>query len=229
MTNEATTTTTDTSGTPPPPGTGSGDGAPPPQPKGGTEASGTALGAAITPPSKEGDGAQGKPTTSATADISLSFPDGVVVDKALMDKFVPLAKEYGLKSEQAQKIADLYMEKVSEHQKSVTEAWEKQQKEWQAANRKDADIGGAKYDANVEVARTAIDKFGGDALRKEIDALGIGDNPVLLKAWYAVGKAMSPDKAGLTGQRPNIQQNDEEARNRKMYPSMYNPDGTRKQ
>lgn len=225
MTTEATTTTTDTSNAPPP--GGAGGGAPPPAPNGGTETPSTALGGTAAPPPNTTESTQGKPNTSAE-EISLQFPDGVVVDKALMDKFVPVAKELGLKSEQAQKLANMYMEQVKSQQTAVTDAWASQQKEWQAANRKDADIGGAKYDANVEVARSAIAKFGGETLAKEIDALGIGDNPVLLKAWYAVGKAMATDKAGLTGAKPGTADNDPEAGNRKMYPSMYNADGTRK-
>jgi len=212
------------------PATGSGSGAPPagtppaanetPKPDG--------KGAESTPPASKEGSALGKPTTSAATEIALSFPEGVVVDKELVDKFVPMAKEFGLKNEQAQKLANLYLDRVKAQETATTDAWKAQQKEWQELNRKDPDIGGVKYDANVEVARSAIEKFGGEALRKEIDALGIGDNPVLLKAWYQVGKAMAPDKALPTGAKPGAGANDEETQYRQQYPSMYNADGTRK-
>jgi hypothetical protein len=189
-------------------------------PKAGTE---------VAPPKSDDSSALGKPTKSVAEDIKLNFPDGVVVDKELVEKFTPLAKEFGLKNDQAQKLVDMYVERNKAQQTAVTEAWTGQQKEWAAANRADKDIGGQAYDANVEMARSAIDRFGGDVLRKEIDALGIGDNPALLKAWVAVGKAMSPDHVGRIGNRANQGNADEEAQYRKMYPSMYNPDGTRKQ
>jgi hypothetical protein len=198
-----------------------------PAPAAAPETSGTALGGAPTLPAKPVEGDAGKPTKPAeVADIVLKFPDGMQVDKDLVDKFTPIAKELGLKSDQAQKIANLYAERIQAQEKSVTDAWANQQKSWAEANRKDPEIGGPNYDANVAVAREAISKFGGEALRKEIDELGIGDNPALLKAWVQIGKATGTDKVGRTGQPVPV--HDENAVNRKLYPSMFNADGTPK-
>lgn len=186
-----------------------------------TPTPGTALGE-VTQPTKPAEGEPGKPAKAAESDIVLQFPDGVTVDKELVDKFVPLAKELGLKKEQAQKLADMYVERIQKQGSETTEAWKEQQKSWAEANRKEL---GKSYDSDVALARQAIAKFGGDALRKEIDALGVGDNPALLKAFVAIGKAVSDDKVAI-GQPPIT--NNEDSIQRKLYPTMFNADGTKK-
>lgn len=55
---------------------------------------------------------------------------------------------------------------------------------------------GNAYDQRVAAANFAIDKLGGDELRNELDAAGLGASPVVLKALAQVGGIMAEDGVG---------------------------------
>lgn len=148
------------------------------------------------------------------------MPEGLNVDAKALEGFKALAKESGLDAPKAQKMFDAY---VAQHQAGVAAAeaaWAKQQADWKAQLEGDADFGGKALAVNVDYARKAIGRFGGEALAKELDGLGLGNHPVLVKAFAAIGKAMADDSvAGSTpGAKPV---NSEEALLRALYPSMY--------
>lgn len=43
---------------------------------------------------------------------SFNMPEGLVIDQAMLDKFLPIARELNLTQLQAQKLVDLYSEQV---------------------------------------------------------------------------------------------------------------------
>lgn len=169
------------------------------------------------------EGATTEPgTTPATqvADIEIKVPDGVEVDAATMDRFKPLAKEMKLDSAGAQKLVDLYIDSQTNFSKKAEAAWTATKEQWREAVSKDTEIGGAKFEETVRVARQAIEKFGGQALKQALNDLGIGNHPEIVRFAYKVGKAISEDSiGGTTGAPP--QQNSEEAAYRAAFPSMF--------
>lgn len=120
-------------------------------------------------------------------------PEGLELDKELSDKFTDVAKELGLNNEQANKVVGLYAEKVMDMQKAQTEAWNKQVSDWASELKSDPDFGGAKFEENAEIARMAINKFGGDELKQALNDTGLGNHPAFVKWAYKIGMAMSED------------------------------------
>lgn len=146
----------------------------------------------------EGDG-KGDGKTDANADAieytDFQVPEGIVIDEEKLGQFVPIAKELGLNQEQAQKVVDLYAGiEAKNHQ-----AWADQIGKWADETRADPDIGGAKLDESMKAATTAIEAFGGKDLLDRINSSGLGCDPVTLRAWAKVGRALSEDKTLAPG------------------------------
>jgi hypothetical protein len=64
---------------------------------------------------------------------------------------------------------------------------------WGEAVKTDQEIGGAKLDENLAVARRAVDAFGSPALKELLNTTGLGNHPEVVKAFYKAGKAISED------------------------------------
>lgn len=55
----------------------------------------------------------------------------------------------------------------------------------------DKDFGGDAFDANLGVARKAIETFGSKELTELLDASGFGNHPAVIRAFWKAGKAIS--------------------------------------
>ena len=54
---------------------------------------------------------------------------------------------------------------------------------------------GRDYDLNVELARSALNKFGSQELTEYLDSSGFGNNPHLIRAFVNIGKSVLEDDA----------------------------------
>ena len=78
-------------------------------------------------------------------------------------------------------------------------------------------------DAVKEIVRTRAKSILSTKIR---DETGLGNHPLLVKSWVAIGKTMAEDGApGPAGTPPA---NGEAEQMKRMFPSMYNEDGTPK-
>lgn len=123
-------------------------------------------------------------------EIKIKFPDGVVADEALLGKFVPLAKDLKLNSEGAQKLVDLFAEaqKASEtrHMEQITQ--------WAEEAKTDKEIGGEAFDANLAIAKKAMDRLATPGLREVLIKSGLGNHKDVIKVFMQVGKLISEDR-----------------------------------
>ena len=137
----------------------------------------------------------GKPHEPEVPDrYDLKMPEGVEPDAALLEKATPLFKELKLTGEQAQKLSDLYADKLAETRKVQLDAWNGGLEGWRSAAKADAEIGGAKFAENVGAARSALDRFGTPELKQALDEYGLGNHPELIRFCFRVGKALAEDR-----------------------------------
>lgn len=154
---------------------------------GGAQTAGTqpATGSAGTNP----DGGMQKPGDgqNATQDPykDLTLPDGAAVDQTQMAKYKDLAKNLNLKPEAAQAILDFEAERLSAGAAAAAAAWQEQVKQEH----------GDKLPLVLATCAKAIDQFGGDELRTLLDQTGLGNHPLLVKAFYKAGTLMKEDKS----------------------------------
>lgn len=175
-------------------------------------------------PGAAGDDAANKAEAAKAAvgaDVAVKLPDGVQADDVLLGKFIPLAKELGLKSEGAQKLADLFIEAQKGWTERANAEGDKLRKGWVDELKSDKDFGGANFDANAQSARKAVMKYATKEERAWLDETGLGDAPQLVRMMARIGKAIAEDSiAGATaGNGAVTAAQSEGARLRAMYPN----------
>lgn len=158
----------------------------------------------VTPPEGQGTqtqpGAGGDPKTGAPADYELKAPEGTQVPPENLKAFATDAKAMGLSAEQAQKLVEYQSKASAAAQAANDAAWAQTQKEWDASIRADAELGGAAFEANRDIATKALARFGTPKLAQELGRIGYGQAPEFQRLLLRVGKAIAEDSvAGATG------------------------------
>lgn len=148
--------------------------------------------AAATPPASPGGEAApgGSEPAKAPDAVDLKIPEGLLADDPIVSALKAGAKELG---PQAQKLVDAYAQSQAAQEQKVKAALAEQVKDWGEQLKGDKEFGGAKFDANLNVARRAVERFGSPELKEFFDSTGLGNHPAIVKAFHAVGKALAED------------------------------------
>jgi len=122
------------------------------------------------------------------------MPEGMPVDEALLNDFKPLAKELDLPQEKAQKLIDLYAEKVAPlMQQRQVDAWNETRKGWVETAKLDKEIGGDKFDPALADAMRVVNTLGTPELKQVFNDYGIGDNPEVVRVFARMAKYLKED------------------------------------
>lgn len=129
---------------------------------------------------------------------SYDFGETALTGKGFTEKFVEVAKEKGLSQEQASGVYNMFAEieqAAMDKQSAIAESWKAEVKKmWP----------GAAMAQNVAAAREAFSKFGGKELAALMKKTGMGDNPLVLKTFAAINKAISEDGFTQDGGKPPV-------------------------
>ncbi len=134
------------------------------------------------------------------ADFTL--PEGVTADAALLGELKDLAKGLNLTQAQAQQLADLGLKQLQGVLSAQQQALTDQVKAWAEAAKTDKEFGGDKFEANLAVAKRAVDAFTTPELRALFDKTGLGNHPDMIRAFYKAGKLISEDALLPGGAKP---------------------------
>lgn len=118
------------------------------------------------------------------------YGEGISRDDPILQKWSSLAHELGLSNAKSKKVVEWYQGTISEVRESYKAQREKDAKEAYDAMKKEW---GASFDENAEIARKAVDTFGGADLRTYLAEKGMDNDPVLSKLFLSIGKAISED------------------------------------
>lgn len=138
-------------------------------------------------------------TTEPETPVEYSFelPEGVELDAKGAEGLTAVARELKLPPEAAQKLVDLYAERVQAQANQFTEMV----KGWETEVKKDPALGGDKLAETITVAKTAIDKYGSPALLSLLDSSKMGSHPEVIRFLHKVGLTLKED-AIVTGKPP---------------------------
>lgn len=116
------------------------------------------------------------------------LPDGLNYDDDLESSFRKAARANGLNNRQASSLYDQFVK----HQVDRYGTWQadQQQAKTQVLGELHREYGN-QFDAAMQQARLALDRFAGPEYRKYLDESGSGNDPRVIRAWVAVGKEMS--------------------------------------
>lgn len=137
----------------------------------------------------------------------LTMPEGVEVDKELLDAITPKLTAKGFTRREAQELTDEFIKvqqkRAEEHIASPEGAWSAVAFEyfrehgtpdtWEEAAKNDEDIGGDKWDGTVANARRFIQAAGTPELKKFFDASGSGNHPEVIRAFAKAGELIRED------------------------------------
>lgn len=151
-------------------------------------------GAADADTGDTGEGSQTSPDTYA----DFVMPEGVEVDATMLTEATPLFKELGLTQDQAQKLVDFQAKQVQASSQSQVDTFNQLMKDWQDQAKNDKEFGGDKFEENVKVARSAIEKFGTPELKQLLEEHGVGNHPEVIRFMVKVGKLTAEDVPGGT-------------------------------
>lgn len=166
------------------------------------------------PEDRKADGDEGPP--EAYADFTM--PDGVEIDPAAAEELKTFAKEQGWSQATAQAVADIGAGMMQKWVAGLESARDAQSAAWATEVKADKDIGGDALAANLATAQKALDAFGGAPLKDVLNSYGLGNHPVLVKAFVQIGKAISEDNLVPSGRA--ARGSDPESRAASLYPSM---------
>ena len=141
---------------------------------------------------KDGDADKSKDGASKAYD-TFTVPEGVTVDEKVLAEFSPLLKGLGATQEQAQELIDLKVKMDLAAGEAQVQAWADTQKAWRETAEADPEYGGLKYEANIDTARVAVRKIGGDALVQVLTETGMGNHPEFIRAFVRIGEAIKED------------------------------------
>ncbi len=153
-------------------------------------------------------------------EFELSIPEGFEVDEAALADLKTLAKEAGLKPEQAQKLVDMHVGVQKALVERADAAIAEHAKAMQAAVKADKEIGGAAFESSLKVAKATLSRFGTPELVAAVNESGLGNHPELIRLLVRVGKATSEDSSAGKHSGSPTAASKEEALLRSLYPDL---------
>ena len=125
-----------------------------------------------------------------------------VLDPDVLTAFGEVAKELDLPQEAAQKVLDKVAPVIQARQAEVAE---QARIDWAESSKSDDEFGGENLNANLEVAKTALNAFGTDPFKQLLSESGLGNHPEVIRFMYRAGKAISEDSYVGNSQGANAQ------------------------
>lgn len=153
----------------------------------------------------------GRPDKPEEYDIQI--PEGLPDDKATVDWFRATVHELGMPKTMAEAFVSKHMERLVKQKENLDKSGEKFAQD--AENKLKDEWKGDTYTANLEIAKSAAKKVGGDEYMDFLDekriivtpegarVMRLGDDPIHIKAWHKVGTAISEAAFHPGGAQPS--------------------------
>lgn len=151
---------------------------------------------------KPAQGTEGKPEVKeqvAPVVYDLKLPDGSLLDAAHVEKFQAYAKENKFSNEQAQSFLAREHAVIADFVTGQKANLAKQADIWVGEVKADKEIGGDKFNENVELAKRVVKRYGSEKLINSLNDTGLGNHPELIRAFAKIGKEMGEDKLVIGG------------------------------
>ncbi|MBP6563996.1 MAG: protease [Burkholderiales bacterium] len=165
------------------------------------------------------DGDAGKPADPVPEKYEFTALEGHELADDVVTAFSDVAKELKLTQAAAQQLVDKLAPVLAQSTAAKAEAFFADvggaPATWAQQAKADKEFGGEKFDANLAVARKAME-FATPQMRALLDKTRIGDHPEMIRWMHRVGKALSEDT--FVGGKPSAGKPDDPAK--KLFPSM---------
>ncbi len=153
----------------------------------------------VTPPDEGQAVKEGSPTPTPPIEYTdFSIPEGVEIDKGMLEKFKSTVQKVNLPQEVAQEIIDLSIERERQRAAAQEEAWSEILTDWRNKAESHKEYGGAKLQDNLKAIQETIQKLLPDPeeqkqLFQDLDMTGMGNHPVLVHLLHKVAQVVRED------------------------------------
>ena len=145
----------------------------------------------------EGTGDKGKTSDSEKSEAvdysGIKLPKDSALSESDQSRLTEYAKANNLSKEATKSLLEAENSAREKALGDFENEKNEQIKGWIEDVKKDPEIGGDNYSKSVELARQAVDRFGGDAFKKILNDTGYGNHKEVIRAFAKIGKAMSDD------------------------------------
>lgn len=152
-----------------------------------------------TEPEGEAKNPEAEPEGAPDRYEPFEFAKGREIPADMLDAFSKEAKDLNLSQAKAQKL-------VSSLRPSISGYLQKQARRnadaWREASLQDKEFGGENFKSSMAIAGKAYKQFATPALRKLVDASGLGNHPEFVRMFWKIGKSMSSDSGVEGGRKP---------------------------
>lgn len=161
------------------------------------------------PPAKQGDGASGESGDAGQPEgqqnqlpeaYEWRLPEGVQIGEGETETYQSLFRELSLTQEQVDRIAEV----EGELAQARIQQQEQMREDWKAAAQKDEELG-RDWDLTLQRAGYALNELADEEFANFLEDTGLGDHPVLIKAFARLGQVMSNDQFGSGNPAPEQQ------------------------
>ena len=121
----------------------------------------------------------------------IKVPEGMVLDQVALDKATPIFKELGLTNEQAQKVANLYVQQIKSVQDGLAADFAKLNEDYK---KETITTLGTHYKEELAYAAKCRDKFLSPETVELLNAAGLANAYPVIKDLISIGKMISEDK-----------------------------------
>lgn len=160
-----------------------------------------------------------KPAAEAKSDAGnqpakydIKAPEGRQYDAEVLSTFGEAARELGIAQDKAQTLLDKVGQTIQAREQQVLA---ERAQQWADEAKADQDVGGARLEQNLAVAKKALDRFGSPELVQLLNATGLGNNLHVIRAFLKAGQAISEDRF-VKGSAPSAPRDPA----RVMFPTM---------
>jgi hypothetical protein len=123
----------------------------------------------------------------------LKLPADAKLDAQAIERVSVKARELGLSNESAQKLLETTNAEVNAFWGDKVVAYKEATDRWVGQVVDDKEIGGVEANANAELAKKVIQRFGSEELKKLLKTTGYGNHPELVRIFVRIGKTMKED------------------------------------
>lgn len=152
-----------------------------------------------------------------------TLPEGITIDDAALARATPVLREIvGADQDKAQKLVSFHAEEVQ--RRLAEQAAEGQANhrallaDWSMKAKADPEIGGAKFEQNLAIAKKALADLGTPELKSMLVEWGLDRSPEILRFLVRAGQRLSPDTLVTSNEAPPAKP---QSHARTLFPEMY--------
>lgn len=158
-----------------------------------------------------------------TSDYNLQMPEGVQLDQDLLTSAVPLLREAGVSSEQAEKLIPFVTQVQERYHQANLDELSALTKTWVQEAKADPEIGGKNWKETGRLAGVAL-KAGGtaEAVREAQELLnesGLGNHPAMIRLFRNMGAAIESLRGKEKEPVAGTWQDENQRHQRAIYPN----------